>query len=75
MSAGRIRALLFALLLIIAAGCEVHNKNSVTCHDDDCNAACETLGFTGGACDENECACGDADGAPYEWDDAGDDAG
>jgi hypothetical protein len=72
MSNGRFRLTLAALVLITAFGCEVHNKNSVTCHDDDCRASCETLGYPGGACDDGECVCDEGDAGPYDWDAGGD---
>ena len=68
MTNDRIRLMLAALLLVVVFGCEVHNKNSVTCHDGDCEASCQTQGYTGGACAENECVCDDADAGPYDWD-------
>ena len=68
MSDGRRWLLLGALALLVAAGCEVHNKNSVNCHDEDCEASCEALGYPGGACDdENECVCDEGDAGPYDW--------
>jgi len=73
MSDYRTWLMLAALALTVAFGCEVNNKNSVTCHDGDCAASCQTLGYHDGACDgEGECVCAEADAGPYDWDNGGD---
>lgn len=72
MSNGRFRLVLAMALLVVVAACEVHNKNSVTCHDDDCQAACESQGYSGGACADGDCVCNEPDAGPYDWDGGGD---
>jgi hypothetical protein len=55
-------------LAAIIGSCDVNNKNSVACHDDDCQAACEAQGYTGGSCVEDICECDPSDAGPYDWD-------
>jgi hypothetical protein len=61
-------ATLVAVALLAAAACDAENENDVGCAPADCEATCESLGFPGGACEGDVCACDTSDTDPFEWD-------
>lgn len=73
---GRPAALVVLSAWVFAAtvACEPENDNGVACEPADCAAACEALGFAGGACADGACACEPPGTDTYAWDaSAGDD--
>jgi hypothetical protein len=48
--------------------CAVENHNGVSCLASDCASSCIDLGFPGGACVDDVCACDVSDSDAYAWD-------
>lgn len=65
---GRFQSILWLLsFAAVATACGVHNNNKVVCNDGDCQASCETQGYSDGSCTDGECICEPSDAGQYEW--------
>jgi hypothetical protein len=62
------RCAALGVAVLAAASCEAENKNDVRCAPEDCASSCVSLGFPGGACEDDVCACDTTGTDPFEWD-------